>query len=61
MKAFLERFLFAASIQGVLSLMGFGALTWMFIKGSVEPNTYVPLVALMIGFWFGAKRPTSGP
>ncbi len=45
-----------ATIQGLLALGGFGALTYMFIKGKVAPEVYIPLVSLMIGFFFrGAK------
>jgi len=39
-------------MQGSLSFIGFGALTWGFIIGRVTLETYGPLVGLMIGFWF---------
>lgn len=44
-----------ATVRGLLTLGGFGALTYMFVYGKVPIETYVPLVALMIGFYFGTR------
>ena len=44
------------AIQGLLALAGFGALTYMFIRGKISPEVYVPLVSLMIGFFFRAPK-----
>ena len=41
-------------VQGLLALGGFGALTYKFIIGDVSSETYVPLISLMIGFFFHA-------
>lgn len=41
-------------MQGLLAFMGFGALTWGFVVGRVPIETYTPLVALMVGFFFNA-------
>lgn len=40
------------TVQGILALGGFGVLSYMFVKGTVTTDTYVPLVALMVGWFF---------
>lgn len=39
-------------IRPILALVGFGSLTFGFIIGGVTEDTYVPIVALMIGYFF---------
>jgi len=43
-------------VQGVLALGGFAALTYKFLVGDVPIETYVPLVALMVGFFFNTAK-----
>ena len=49
------------TVQGVLALGGFGVLSYMFVNGTVSADTYVPLVALMVGFFFNTARQGKPP
>lgn len=39
-------------VQGLLAIVGFGALTYVFIIGKVGGDVYIPLVAVMIAFFY---------
>lgn len=43
-------------IQDLLALLGFGALTWKFLTDAVGVEIYVPIVAVMIGFFFNRNH-----
>ena len=49
------------TVQSVLALGGFGVLSYMFVTKNVSADTYVPLVALMIGFFFNARSKQGNP
>ena len=52
-----------ALIRPVVTMVGFGALTFGFLRGQVTTEVYLPLVALTVGFYFGARSdvPPNGP
>ena len=41
------------TFQGLLTITGFGSLTYAFLMGKVDVNIYLPLVTMMIGYFFG--------
>lgn len=42
-------------VRPVLTVGGFGALTAVYLAGNLSNETYVVVVGMMIGFWFGDR------
>ena len=55
--------LFRTLVRPLITWVGFGALTTGFLRGQVSTEVYLPLVALTVGFYFGARSdvPPNGP
>lgn len=47
-------------IRGLLTIVGFLALTIGYLNGNVSLDLYGSLVAMMVGFWFASKSSTNG-
>ena len=54
---------FRVLVRPTITWIGFGALTLGFLRGQVSTEVYLPLVALTVGFYFGARSdvPPNGP
>jgi len=46
-------------VRPILTVMGFSALTIGFLSSKIEPGIYVPLVSMMIAFWFSDRKPST--
>lgn len=46
-------------VRSALTVMGFGALTYTFVVGRLPVEAYVPMVGMMIAWWFGEERDTN--
>ena len=50
-------------VRPTVTWLGFTALSVGFLRGQVSTEVYLPLVALTVGFYFGARSdvPPNGP
>jgi len=63
----LQEFFSPTTLRSILTLMGFAALTAAYLYGvfymtnpAVTTEVYMPLVALMVGFWFAERKNGGG-
>jgi hypothetical protein len=47
------------AIRPVLTFIGFTAVTYGFIIGRVSGEIYIPIVSMMIAFWFATRKSSS--
>ena len=52
--------LLRGGVRPVLTLIGFIALTAGFLSSKVAADTYVPMVSMMIAFWFATRNRSTG-
>ena len=43
------------SVRAILALLMVGALTIAFLAGAVQSDQFIPLAAVAVGFYFGAR------
>lgn len=43
-------------VRPLLTVMGFGAITWMTIMGTIDAGQYLGIVGTMLAFWFGERK-----
>lgn len=47
-------------VRPLLTVGGFSAITVGFLTGRVSVELYLPIVSMMIGYWFAARTPPGG-
>jgi hypothetical protein len=47
------------AIRPILTFIGFCAVTYGFIIGRVSGEIYIPIVSMMIAFWFATRKSAS--
>ena len=49
-----------AIVMPLLTVGGFGAITYAFLNNVVSVEVYVPMVSMMVAFWFAVKTGENG-
>ena len=48
------------TFQGILTFIGFSTVTWGFIVDRISSETYLPMVGIMLGYFFHVATSKSG-